>query len=144
MNSRSDMMLLEATAQVIYIGEFLKQAHTNNIIDFFRNRWMRFDVLWPWLQHASVHKNVAVQMQISLVLSRTLWDVYGTYRGIHVQVATTHDVYILQKEHLQKHLQKLQYLSTISSKWTILFSRTRDEKRLINLQIIQNYCIVYH
>jgi len=70
-NSRS-FLVKRLLDEVDYIGEFLKQDHTNNIINFFRDRWMRFDVLRPWLQHASVHKNVAVQMQISLVLSRTL------------------------------------------------------------------------
>lgn len=57
---------------------------------------MRFNVLRSWLQHAPIHENVAVQMQVSLVLPRAVRDLHGTYRGIHLQIKLlpTYDVYI--------------------------------------------------
>lgn len=57
---------------------------------------MRFNVLRSWLQHAPIHENVAVQMQVSLVLPRAVRDLHGAYRGIHLQITLlpTYDVYI--------------------------------------------------
>lgn len=53
---------------------------------FFRYGRLRLDVLRKRVQHPSVHEDVAVPMQISLVLLRGLRHVQRKDRRVHVQI----------------------------------------------------------
>lgn len=100
-----------------------------------RNRWMRFNVLRSRLQHASIHENVAVQMQVSLVLPCALRDLHGTYRGIHLQITLlpTYDVYICLQ------ISSLPTIKSIFEK----AGKTTREKHTCRSHIQYIYVIIY-
>lgn len=52
----------------IYLGEILKILFFTNIF-FTRNRWLRLNVLWKRLQYPPIHEDLAMSLQIPLVLS---------------------------------------------------------------------------
>ena len=64
----------------------LGHAGTSVQQDRSRDTQLRPDVLWAWLQHSPVHPDLAVQLQVPLVLSRDLQPVQWEDGGVHLQV----------------------------------------------------------
>ena len=52
----------------------------------FRDGWLRPDVLRARLQHAPIHADLAMWLQIPLVLQSALRYVHRAHRGVYVQV----------------------------------------------------------